>query len=160
MCRANGFLPLQETLSHPLFMPLLEDPKMELKTFLLPLRLGLFTAFHQSAEVNIFTLRVFPPSVSSDLSFKKKKKKSLLKNCTNVNLTVLLSKLKKERKKTALEARSSLRVHFGRVWFLMASGQHKPSRAWSCLHSLQAGCNTRHRGVNRCCCERKVFKSH
>ena len=79
MCRANGFLPLQETLSHPLFMPLLEDPKMELKTFLLPLRLGLFTAFHQSAEVNIFTLRVFPPSVSSDLSFKKKKKKSLLK---------------------------------------------------------------------------------
>lgn len=115
MCRANGFLPLQETLSHPLFMPLLEDPKMELKTFLLPLRLGLFTAFHQSAEVNIFTLRVFPPSVSSDLSFKKKKKKSLLKNCTNVNLTVLLSKLKKERKKTALEARSSLRVHFGRV---------------------------------------------
>ena len=75
MCRANGFLPLQETLSHPLFMPILEDPKMELKTFLLPLRLGLFTAFHQSAEVNIFTLRVFPPSVSSDLSFNKKKGK-------------------------------------------------------------------------------------
>lgn len=46
-------------------MPLLEDPKMELKTFLLPLRLGLFTAFHQSAEVNIFTMTVFPPSVSS-----------------------------------------------------------------------------------------------
>ncbi|TMS08436.1 Histone-lysine N-methyltransferase SETD1B-A [Larimichthys crocea] len=32
-------------------MPLLEDPKMELKIFLLPLRLGLLTAFHQSAEV-------------------------------------------------------------------------------------------------------------
>lgn len=63
--RANGFLPFQETLSHPLLMPLLEDPKMELKTFLLPLRLGLLTAFHQSAEVNIFTMRVFPPSVSS-----------------------------------------------------------------------------------------------
>ncbi|KAF3849131.1 hypothetical protein F7725_015628 [Dissostichus mawsoni] len=31
-------------------MPLLEDPKMELKTFLLSLRLGLLTAFHQSAE--------------------------------------------------------------------------------------------------------------
>lgn len=56
--RANGFLSLQETLSHPLLMPLLEDPKMELKTFLLPLRLGLLTAFHQSTEVNIFTLRV------------------------------------------------------------------------------------------------------
>lgn len=43
----------QETLSHPLLVPILEDPKMELKTFLLPLRLGLLTAFHQSAEVNI-----------------------------------------------------------------------------------------------------------
>lgn len=63
--RANGFLSLQETLSHPLLMPLLEDPKMELKTFLLPLRLGLLTAFHQSTEVNIFTIRVFPPCVSS-----------------------------------------------------------------------------------------------
>lgn len=63
--RANGFLPFQEKLSHPLLMPLLEDPKMELKAFLLPLRLGLLTAFHQSAEVNIFTIRVFPPSVSS-----------------------------------------------------------------------------------------------
>lgn len=50
---------------NPLLMPLLEDPKMELKTVLLPLRLGLLTAFHQSAEVNIFTIRVFPPSVSS-----------------------------------------------------------------------------------------------
>lgn len=39
-------------------MPLLEDPKMELKTFLLPLRLGLLTA-----EVNIFSLKVFPPSL-------------------------------------------------------------------------------------------------
>lgn len=56
--RANGFLPFQETHSHPLLMPLLEDPKMELKTFLLPLRLGLLTA-----EVNIFTLKVFPPSL-------------------------------------------------------------------------------------------------
>lgn len=28
---------------------------MELKTFLLPLRLGLLTAFHPSTEVNIFT---------------------------------------------------------------------------------------------------------
>lgn len=65
VCRANGFLPFQETLSHPLLKPLLEDPKMELKTFLLPLRLGLLTAFHQSAEVNIFTMKVFPPSVSS-----------------------------------------------------------------------------------------------
>lgn len=63
--RANGFLPFQETLSHPLLMPLLEDPKMELKKILLPLRLGLLTAFHQSAEVNIFTIRVFPTSVSS-----------------------------------------------------------------------------------------------
>lgn len=43
----------QETLSHPLLVPILEDPKMELKTFLLPMRLGLLTAFHQSAEVNI-----------------------------------------------------------------------------------------------------------
>lgn len=60
----DSFL-FQETLSHPLLMPLLEDPKMELKTFLLPLRLGLLTAFHQSAEVNIFTIRVLPPSVSS-----------------------------------------------------------------------------------------------
>lgn len=61
---ANGFLPFQEAHSHPLLMPLLEDPKMELKTFLLPLRLGLLTAFHQSAaEVNIFTLKVFPPSL-------------------------------------------------------------------------------------------------
>lgn len=41
----------QETLSHPLLVPILEDPKMELKTFLLPLRLGLLTAFHQSNEV-------------------------------------------------------------------------------------------------------------
>lgn len=56
-----GFLPLQETLSHPLIMPLLEDPKMEQK-ILLSLRLGLF---QQSAEVNIFTMTVFPPSVSS-----------------------------------------------------------------------------------------------
>lgn len=56
--RANGFLPFQETHSHPLLMPLLEDPKMELKTFLLPLRLGLLTA-----EVNIFSLKVFPPSL-------------------------------------------------------------------------------------------------
>lgn len=57
---ANGFLPFQEMLCHSLLMPLLEDPKMELKTFLLPLRLGLLTAFHQSAEVNIFTIKVFP----------------------------------------------------------------------------------------------------
>lgn len=41
----------QETLSHPLLVPILEDPKMELKTFLLPLRLGLLTAFHQNNEV-------------------------------------------------------------------------------------------------------------
>lgn len=32
---------------------------MELKTFLLPLHIGLLTAFHQNAEVNILTLR-FP----------------------------------------------------------------------------------------------------
>lgn len=51
----DSFL-FRETLSHPLLMPLIEDPKMELKTFLLPLRLGLLTAFHQSAEVNIFTI--------------------------------------------------------------------------------------------------------
>lgn len=61
--RANGFLPFQETLSHPLLMTVIEDPKMELKTFLLPLRLGLLTAF-QSAEVNIFTMRALPPLVS------------------------------------------------------------------------------------------------
>lgn len=41
----------QETLSHPLLVPILEDPKMELKTFLLPLRLGLLTAFHQINKV-------------------------------------------------------------------------------------------------------------
>lgn len=29
---------------------------MELKTFLLPLHLGLLTAFHQNAEVNILTI--------------------------------------------------------------------------------------------------------
>lgn len=63
--RANGFLPFQETLPHPLLMTLLEDPKMELKTFLLSLRLGLLTAFHQSADVNIFTMTVFPPPASS-----------------------------------------------------------------------------------------------
>lgn len=63
ICRANGFLPFQEMHSHLLLLPLLDDPKMELKTFLLPLRLGLLNAFHQSAEVNIFT-RVFSPSVS------------------------------------------------------------------------------------------------
>lgn len=40
---------------NPLLMPIIEDPKMELKTFLLPLRLGLLTAFHPSAEVNIFS---------------------------------------------------------------------------------------------------------
>lgn len=47
----------------PILMPLLEDPKMELKT-ILPLRLGLLTTFHQSAEVNIFniefSLHLFP----------------------------------------------------------------------------------------------------
>lgn len=57
ICRANGFLPLQETLSHPLLMPILEDPKMELKTTLMSLRLGLLTAFQQCAEVNIFNRR-------------------------------------------------------------------------------------------------------
>lgn len=41
----------QETLSHPLLVPILEDPKMELKTFLLPLRLGLLTAFHQNEVI-------------------------------------------------------------------------------------------------------------
>lgn len=49
--RANGFLPFQETFPHPLLMTLLEDPKMELKSFLLHLsHVGLLTAF----EVNIF----------------------------------------------------------------------------------------------------------
>lgn len=55
----------QETLSHPLLVPILEDPKMELKTFLLPLRLGLLTAFQQSNEVIFFV--VVLPSVSSVL---------------------------------------------------------------------------------------------
>lgn len=67
--RANGFLPFQETHPHPLLMPLLEDPKMELKTFLLPLRLGLLTT-----EVNIFSLKVFPPSLQSEVVFLKGKK--------------------------------------------------------------------------------------
>lgn len=46
-------------ISHPLLKPILEDPKMELKIFLLPLHLGLLAAFHQNAEVNILTIR-FP----------------------------------------------------------------------------------------------------
>lgn len=46
-------------ISHPLLKPKLEDPKMELKIFLLPLHLGLLAAFHQNAEVNILTTR-FP----------------------------------------------------------------------------------------------------
>ncbi|CAG5867430.1 unnamed protein product [Menidia menidia] len=40
----------RRTFSYPPLMPLLEDPKMELKTVLPSLRLGLLTAFHQCTE--------------------------------------------------------------------------------------------------------------